>query len=161
MKIATTDFYNLSRGEIILTAFSISLYGQMDDSFSHKIKAQDKKMTKGQSTNELRAKRGSTKEGVDVLGERSKYLFTSSPVVIYCRKPSGDYGATFVSVNIKSQLGYEAHEFIEDPGFWADRIHPEDKPHVLAGPPEPFEKAYYAHEYRFLHKDRSYRWIGE
>lgn len=118
-------------------------------------------MTKGQSVKELRAKRNSAKGGGDVPEERLKYLFTSSPAVIYCCKPSGDYAATLISENITSQLGYEAHEFIEDPSYWADRIHPEDKPHVFAGLPELFEKGYYTHEYRFLHKDGSYRWMHD
>lgn len=109
-------------------------------------------MTNGQLTNELEAKRNSAKETVYVAQERLKYLFTSSAGVIYCCKPSGDYGATFISENITSQLGYEAHEFIEDPGFLADRIHPEDKPHVFAGLPDLFEKGYYTHEYRLKSK---------
>jgi len=118
-------------------------------------------MANRQLTNELEAKRNSAKETVYVAQERLKYLFTSSAGVIYCCKPSGDYGATFISENITSQLGYEAHEFIEDPGFWADRIHPEDKPRVFAGLPDLFEKGYYTHEYRFLHKDGSYRWMHD
>jgi len=118
-------------------------------------------MTNGQLTNELEAKRNSAKETVHVAQERLKYLFTCSPGVIYSCTPSGDYGATFISENIASQLGYEAHEFIEDPGFWADRIHPEDKPRVLAGLSDLFEKGYYTHEYRFLHKDGNYRWMHD
>ena len=118
-------------------------------------------MTNRQLTNELEAKRNSARETVPVAQERLKYLSASSPSVIYCCRPSGDYGATFISENITSQLGYEAHEFIEDPSFWADRIHPEDKPHVFAGLPDLFEKGHYTHEYRFLHKDGSYRWMHD
>jgi PAS domain S-box-containing protein len=127
----------------------------------HKTKVKNKNMTNRHLTNELEAKRNSTKEEVDVAEERLKYLFTSSPVVIYCCRPSGDYSATFISETITSQLGYEAHEFIEDPGFWADKIHPEDKLHVFAGLPDLFEKGYYTHEYRFLHKDGRYRWMHD
>jgi len=118
-------------------------------------------MASRQLTNELKAKRNSAKETIHAAQERLKYLFTSSPAVIYCCKPSGDYGATFISENIASQLGYEAHEFIEDPSFWADRIHPGDKPHFFAGLSDLFETGYYTHEYRFLHKDGSYRWMHD
>jgi len=118
-------------------------------------------MTNRQLTNELEAKRNSAKERVQVVEERLKYLFASSPGVIYCCRPSGDFRATFISENITSQLGYEPHEFIEDPGFWIDRIHPQDKPHVFAALPDLFEKGHYSHEYRFLHKDGSYRWMHD
>jgi len=53
-----------------------------------------------QPRNELEAKRNSSKEKVHVAEERLKYLFASSPGVIYCCKPTGDYGATFISENI-------------------------------------------------------------
>jgi two-component system, cell cycle sensor histidine kinase and response regulator CckA len=86
-------------------------------------------------------------------------LLTASPTVIYRSEPSGSYAVTFVGKNVKRQLGYEPHEFTKDPRFWADRIHPEDAPRVLAGLSDLCEKELQAHEYRFLHKDGSYRWI--
>jgi PAS domain S-box-containing protein len=118
-------------------------------------------MRKRQVKNELETKLHSAKQRAHVSEEGLKYLFASSPSVIYCCRSSGDYGATFISDNITSQLGYEAHEFIENPSFWADRIHPEDKPHVFAGLRELFKTRHYAHEYRFLHKDGSYRWMHD
>lgn len=121
-------------------------------------------MTNGQLINESEALETKLKQGekeVQVARERLKYLLSTNPGVIYTCRPSGDYGATFVSENITSQLGYEAHEFIEDSCFWADRIHPEDRPHVFAGLPDLFEKGHYTHEYRFLHKDGSYRWMHD
>jgi len=118
-------------------------------------------MKKRQLMKELEANPNSAKETVHVAEERLEYLFASSPGIIYCCRPSGDYGATFISKNIKAQLGYEAHEFIDDPSFWADRIHPDDKPHVFGGLTNLFEKGYYTHEYRFLHKDGSYRWMHD
>jgi len=98
-------------------------------------------------------------EEVQVARERLNYLLSTSPGVIYVCKPSGDYGAIFVSENVKRQLGYEAREFINDPGFWADRIHPEDKPGIFAGLSRLCEQNHHTHEYRFLHKDGTYRWM--
>ena len=136
----------------------------MEDQYKTKAQLIDELVKMRQRIHELEAleaKHKQIEEAAHMVEERLKYLFTSSPGVIYCCRPSGDYGATFISENITSQLGYEAHEFIEDPGFWADRIHPEDKPHVFAGLPDLFEKGYYTHEYRFLHKDGSYRWMHD
>jgi hypothetical protein len=62
-------------------------------------------MINKQFTNELEAKSDSAKESVHAAEEQLKYLFTSSPGVIHCCKPSGDYGTTFISENITLQLG--------------------------------------------------------
>jgi PAS domain S-box-containing protein len=86
-------------------------------------------------------------------------LLTASPAVIYRAEPTGSYAATFIGKNVKRQLGYEPSEFTSDPQFWADRIHPEDAPRVFAELPDLFEKDDHLHEYRFLHKDGSYRWM--
>jgi PAS domain S-box-containing protein len=99
-------------------------------------------------------------ELIDTDAQLEKML-AASPVAIYRCEPGGDYPATFVSKNVKRQLGYEPHEFTEDPRFWANHIHPEDAPRVFAELSCLFEKGYHAHEYRFLHKDGNYRWMQD
>ncbi len=96
-----------------------------------------------------------------IVEERLQHLLTSSPAVIYSCKASNDYGATFISDNVVSQLGYEAREFIEDSSFWINHIHPEDRPDILAGLSILFERGHHNHEYRFLHPDGSYRWMHD
>ncbi|MBD2048044.1 PAS domain-containing protein [Coleofasciculus sp. FACHB-64] len=91
--------------------------------------------------------------------ERLQHLLTSSPGIIYSCKASGNYDITFVSENIKTVLGYEAQEFLEDGTFWASHIHPEDVSRVFAELPRLFVTGDYAYEYRFLHKDGTYRWL--
>ena len=93
--------------------------------------------------------------------ERLQYLVSSSPAVIYTSRPHGDYGATFISENVSALLGYQAREFIEDAAFWANRIHPEDAPRVMAGLAHLFDQGRHAHEYRFLHQDGTYRWMRD
>lgn len=117
-------------------------------------------MTEKELTSELEVNPLSKEMDYRTL-EELKYLLSSSPAVLYTCRPPEDFPATFISQNIVSQLGYEPSEFIEAPGFWADRIHPEDRPRVFAGLPELFEKGYHTHEYRFLHKDGSYRWVHD
>ncbi|WP_449658070.1 PAS domain S-box protein [Atlanticothrix silvestris] len=94
-----------------------------------------------------------------VSQQRLQYLLDSSPAVIYTSKPFGDYGGTFVSENVSTVLGYEAREMIEDSSFWTSNIHPEDLPHVFAGLSKVLDQGQYKLEYRFLHKDGSYRWL--
>ncbi len=98
-------------------------------------------------------------EELNSTKEQLQHLISSSPAVIYIARPSGDYGATFISENVTAQMGYEPRQFVDDPQFWADRVHPEDAAGVFAELPRLFEQGRHTHEYRFLHKDGSYRWM--
>ena len=91
--------------------------------------------------------------------EQLENLLSASPAAIYRCEPEGDFPATFISDNVRNQLGYEPQEFTDDSQFWANNIHPEDKHRVFAGLTNLFEKGYHSHDYRFLHKDGSYRWM--
>ncbi len=96
---------------------------------------------------------------LQIVTERLKSLLISSPAIIYSCQSSGDYRATWISDNVTSVTGYEAKEFLEDAGFWLNHIHPEDVERVLAELSHLFEKGHHSHEYRFLHKDGTYRWL--
>jgi PAS domain S-box-containing protein len=100
-------------------------------------------------------------EAVRAAQARLQQLLLSSPAVVYACKPGGDYGVTFISENVTPQLGYDSREFIEDSAFWVNRIHPEDAPAVLSELTRLFEVGDYVHEYRFLHKDGTYRWMRD
>ena len=93
--------------------------------------------------------------------ERLEFLLTSNPSVVYTCKPSGEYAATFVSEGIASQLGYAPSDFLEDPGFWARHIHPEDAPKLFADLLSLFETGHHTCKYRFLSKDGTYRWMHD
>lgn len=92
---------------------------------------------------------------------RMQHLFSSSPIIIYSCNALGDYSATFVSDNITSILGYKAEEFLTDSRFWRDRIHPEDASYVFSSLHHLFERESHTIEYRFLHKDGTYRWMQD
>ncbi|MGA2783125.1 MAG: PAS domain S-box protein [Candidatus Bathyarchaeia archaeon] len=93
--------------------------------------------------------------------DRLEFLISSTPIVIYTCKPYGDYGATFVSQNVTSQLGYTPEEWTKDPKFWVNHLHPEDRQRVLDGLSSLFTKGYHVHEYRFQHKDGTYTRIQD
>ncbi|MBD2198225.1 MULTISPECIES: PAS domain-containing protein [Calothrix] len=95
------------------------------------------------------------------LKERLQFLITSSPAVIYTCKAEGNYSATFISENIYNITGYSQQEFLAESSFWIDHIHPEDRPWVLAKLPEIFVAGHHTHEYRFLHQQGYYIWIGD
>jgi PAS domain S-box-containing protein len=58
-------------------------------------------------------------------------------------------------------LGFEPRQFIGHPEFWDARVHPDDLRRYPMEVPELWKKGQYTFEYRFLHKDESYRWIHE
>jgi PAS domain S-box-containing protein len=65
------------------------------------------------------------------------------------------------SAEWKKQIGYDDHEITDDYSEWIDRIHPDELEAVL----ESIQKSIADHrqdhkiEFRFRHKDGSYRWI--
>jgi PAS domain S-box-containing protein len=90
---------------------------------------------------------------------RLNQVLAVTPAAIYTCEAGGRYGATFISGNVKLQVGYEPQEFVRAPEFWADHIHPEDAPRIFQALPNLFKKGHHRHEYRFLHKDGTYRWM--
>jgi PAS domain S-box-containing protein len=84
-----------------------------------------------------------------------------SPVVIYSSGYEFPYPPTFVSENVVFQTGYEAKEFIDDPTFWMKKTHPDDLPLVLLEIARLPVAGKINLEYRFLHKDGTYRWYSE
>ncbi len=87
-------------------------------------------------------------------------LLKLSPAVTYTGQCCGELSIKFVSDNVKFVLGYHAKEFINNPRFWIDKIHPEDTSRVKACL-SLLSTGYYTYEYRFLHKDGKYRWIRD
>lgn len=94
-----------------------------------------------------------------VSQERLQYLLSSSPGVIYSSKIHHEHSITFMSANVIATLGYEAQEFTANSSFWASHIHPEDLQQALAAVSKLLEQGHNSHEYRFLHKDGTYRWM--
>jgi len=96
-----------------------------------------------------------------LLGEALDHLDTAlkaSSCVLYSCEPFGDYDATYISPNIERILGYAPDEFLQK-GFWAGNVHPDDAPVVFSELSQLFNQGYHAHEYRFKHKNGSWRWI--
>ncbi len=92
---------------------------------------------------------------------RQRTLLKSTPVVIYSCKVTGNYGATFVSENVVEQLGYRPEDFTDNPDFWVNHIHSDDRSRIMAGLSTIFESDHHVHEYRFLCKDGTYCWLHD
>jgi PAS domain S-box-containing protein len=95
-----------------------------------------------------------------LANERLEYLLTSSPVVIYSCKTTGNFSTTFISDNVKGMIGYEAPEFLENPSFWMEHVHLEDMQKILEKiSSSPSSQESRSYEYRFLHADGTYHWF--
>ncbi len=106
-------------------------------------------------------RRKQVEDALRATQERFQYLIASNPAIIYSCHPDGDYPATFVSENSKDILGYTTQEWLADPKFWVNRIHPEDAPRIFANLSPLFQEGRHTHEYRFLHQDGTYRWLRD
>lgn len=92
---------------------------------------------------------------------RLDHLLTSNPTVIYSYRAGGARDTTFVSENIRDQIGYAPEQCIGDPRFWRNRIHPADKARVLHNLYRGLKTGKYCDEYRFQHADGTWRWIRD
>ncbi|MCJ7529023.1 MAG: PAS domain-containing protein, partial [Methyloceanibacter sp.] len=92
---------------------------------------------------------------------RLSRLLDASPAVIYSFEAKGDFSPTFVSENITRLFGYAASEYLENPNFRRERVHPQDLPRIEAEMDVLFEAGKHVIEYRFRHKDGSYCWVND
>lgn len=95
------------------------------------------------------------------LNERSDFLFSSAPAIIYTCESVAPYRATFISANVINILGYTSKEFLDDPNFWVNHIHPEDRDQVLDSFSDVFSQGKYTHEYRFQHQNGRWLWMRD
>lgn len=91
-------------------------------------------------------------------------LLSATPAMIYSCSASRDdpqrFTNTYTSSNVKTLLGYDARHFARRE-FWVRRLHPDDRKRVLRGLVRLLRRGSYVHEYRFRHRDGSYRWIHD
>jgi PAS domain S-box-containing protein len=96
--------------------------------------------------------------------ERLEYVISSNPAMIYAGKPRkdySDYDAIYLSESVVKVLGFEPQDFIGHPEFWESRVHPDDVRQYSTEVPILWKEGQHTFEYRFLHKDGTYRWIRE
>jgi PAS domain S-box-containing protein len=93
--------------------------------------------------------------------QRLQHIMASNPAVIYSSDLAGDGATTFISDNIKTELGYDPEDFINDRRFWIDHIHPDDVQYVKNELSRLKDQGSHLLEYRFRHKNGSYRWMRD
>ncbi len=95
------------------------------------------------------------------LKERLEFLIANSPACIYTAVQEKGAGISFSSRKITDLLGYAPDDFLSQPNFWLDHIHPNDKETYLAMFPKFLSQGTVSCDYRVLNKDGEYRWIRD
>ena len=90
---------------------------------------------------------------------RLKFLLDHNPVVIFSSRVNEDFRASYVSENVILMTGYSPREYIENEGFFLERIHPDDLPHIYESIEGIHKKEKCDVEYRFQCKDGNYHWM--
>lgn len=94
-----------------------------------------------------------------ILRERLEFLLASSPAIIYTCEAESPYTPTFVSENVRAILGCTPEEWIGDATFDLRHIHPDDVESVMGALSRLPMTNQQRFEYRFLHKNGTYRWL--
>ena len=99
----------------------------------------------------------------DVLAGRAReaMILRTVSVVMYSAKPSGDYGALWVSENIEALTGYPPRFFLDDSSLWVSRLHPQDHEKTLKGFDMLLHDGTLAMEYRWQTRSGEYRWFRD
>ena len=93
--------------------------------------------------------------------QRLAHLLATSPTTVYACTVVEPYPATFVADTVQQHLGFAPSDFLDNPDFWASRIHPEDAPRIFAGLGQLFKCDRHAHEYRWQRADGSWCWVHD
>ncbi len=93
--------------------------------------------------------------------EQVRRILSASPAVIYSLRVAGTAVApVWVSDNISSVLGYTPLDCLEK-NWWQRRVHPAERAQARKNLIHLLLEGHVVQEYRFRHKDRSYRWLRD
>lgn len=93
-----------------------------------------------------------------VAEQRQAAIINSLPIVLYLEPPDRrPRWPAFVSGDLAAITGYSIEEIAANPRLWEERLHPEDRNHVLAALAERRTTGRQSIEYRWRTRDGSYR----
>jgi PAS domain S-box-containing protein len=94
--------------------------------------------------------------------ERLQALVDHMPAVVYVESPDADPGKFYLSPQVERMFGYTVEEWTWTPGFWLDRLHPDDR-YLVEEEDEETDITHdrYVSEYRFRVHDGSWKWVHD
>ena len=103
-----------------------------------------------------------TEERLRESQERYRALVEHIPAVVYAEAMDRSPDRFYLSPQARRIFGYDEDQWKSSPGFWIERIHPDDRDRVVAVNAETNDtREPYVAEYRFRIADGSYRWIHD
>ncbi len=93
--------------------------------------------------------------------EQLSLLLENIPIVPYTAEAEGDFKATYINQSVTAITGYVPEDFTANPSFWADHIHPEDKPFVFENMNKVVEQGRQEMEYRWQVAEGAYKWFSD
>lgn len=102
-----------------------------------------------------------TEADLSRTNEQLRAVLGSLPVVSYIVHDPNGCEPAYMSDNVVGATGFQPGDFLQDPSFWKDHLHPDDAPRVLAQLKQVFQKGGLENEYRWRVADGSYRWFRD
>lgn len=89
-------------------------------------------------------------------------LIERLPAVVYVAEPGERGEWSYISPQVEQMLGYSPDEWLANPGLWASRVHPDDRPRVLQEEArDSARSAPVGSEYRMLTRDGRIVWVRD
>jgi len=103
-----------------------------------------------------------TRRGVDPedLQARLEHVLTSGPTVFYLLALE-TLTPIFISPNVEKVLGYTPEEIVGHPGFWRERVHPDDLEETSRKATLVLQTGKQTQEYRFRLRQGKYVWLRD
>lgn len=92
--------------------------------------------------------------------EQLSLIMESLPIIPYTRRADGDLAITFMGKSVEVITGYTPGQFMDDPAFWLDHVHPDDRSRVMAELEMLINEGILSREYRLQVADGSYKWMS-
>ena len=99
-----------------------------------------------------------TKSKLKTAHKRLEVLTQSTSAIVINTKATGRFDPIYTSENITHVLGYSIDEIFRK-GFWSENLHPEDAVSLFEQMPVMLKSGGINTQFRFKHKDGSWRWI--
>jgi PAS domain S-box-containing protein len=98
----------------------------------------------------------------DLARERGRFanILNTVPAVVFENWAFGGKNRTFVNNYVETMYGYTAEEWFSTPDFWSQRVHPDDREHILKHAADLFagKTASGKQQFRWLTKDGRVIW---
>ncbi len=88
-------------------------------------------------------------------------ILESLPVITFKADVDGKSAITYINNSVGKITGYKRKQFLSNPTFWYERIHPDDLEYVDASLQKLYRENSADYEYRWRVKDGSYKWFRD